>query len=264
LVSAREPAHFEHIALAVHVSDLPGWDRLLRRDLGGSALLGGSVPKIGFQGGQIGYPGGGMLEILSWVEGSEEKSAMKRYVDRSSGRAALHHVTFLVDDFDAHVARARELGHEPMLGRDLPNWREFYLRDADLRPAGFLVQVLQTDKDGVPAGWGRDWPPFQVKHAQARPPATIGGVQLASAAPPRSAELFVELLGAEAEASDTGATLRWPGSAMILRLVSSESGDESWIEVETSSGTLAEALASAPERAGALIRASIRRRFRSP
>ncbi|MDJ0869710.1 MAG: VOC family protein [Myxococcota bacterium] len=255
-MTALEPATFEHIALAVHVGDLARWDRLLRCHLGGTALLGGAAPKVGVQGGQIDYPDGGMLEILSWIEGREAKSAMKRYVDRCGSRAALHHLTFLVDDFDARVARARELGHEPMVGRELPHWREFFVRDSGLRPAGFLVQVLQADKDVVPDGWGHDWPPFLAQHPDARPPATIAGVQLASTDPRRSAALFAELLGAETVASDTGVGLRWPGSTMGLRLVPGDSEDASWIEVAAAPASLAEICASGPERAGALIRAS--------
>ena len=156
-------AHFEHIAIAVHADDLAAWDRVLRSDLGGKALYGGIAAKIGFQGGQVGYPNDGMLELLTWLPGEEEKSAMKRYVDRSGRRAALHHVTFLVDDFDAAVARSRDLGLEPMLGRDHPTWREYYVREPNLRPKGFLIQVLYAHKD-ADSGLGPDWPPFQVKY----------------------------------------------------------------------------------------------------
>ncbi len=242
-------AHFEHIAIAVHFDDLAAWDRVMRSDLGGEALHGGAARKIGFQGGQVGYPNDGMLELLSWLPGEEEKSAMKRYVDRSGARAALHHLTFLVDDFDAAVEHSRELGYEPMLGRDLPHWREFYVREPNLRPKGFLIQVLFANKNANP-GWGRDWAPFQVRHADAKPAARIEGAVLESADLEASARPFVELLGADLEARGDERVLSWPRSTMQLWLV--PEGRAGHVRIRDAAGGVA--ATDVPEEVRALLR----------
>jgi len=244
-----KPAFFEHIAIAVHVDELGAWDRVLRSDLGGEALTGGVVKKIGFQGGQVAYPDSGMLELLSWLPGTESKSAMKRYVDRHGGDATLHHVTFLVEDFDAAVERSRALGYEPMLGRNSDNWKEFYLREPALRPAGFLIQVLYADKEALAnqPGWSDAWEPFTAHHVDSLPPARVAGVQLGSADLDASARLFVDVLGARVEAEGAKArVLSWPDSTMRLWLVA---GDASHVRVLPSgdAGSLTARLA-APDR----------------
>lgn len=214
------PAFFEHIAIAVRAEDLAAWVRVLRADLGGDALTGGTVEKIGFQGGQVVYPDAGMLELVTWTEAAASQSAMKRYVDRHGGDAALHHLTFLVDDFDAAVERSRALGHEPMLGRNTRRWKEFYVRAPGLRPEGFLIQVLQADKESLLSqpGWGEDWAPFHVEPGDVHPPVRIAGARLASADLDASERLFVDLLGARAQIEGAGRVLSWPASSMRLWL----------------------------------------------
>jgi len=225
---------FEHIAIALHLDDLADWDHLLRGGLGGEALVGGSVPANSFQGGQITYPGGGMLELLSWTPEPGGRSAMKRYVERHGGRSALHHVTFLVDNFDTAVERSRALGYEPMLGRNTRTWKEFFVRDAGLRPAGMLVQLLQADKETLLSqdNWGTEWEPFAAEYPPAPASVSIDGVQLASTDPAASRRLFVDLLGAEPRSTpDTAGELHWQGSPMRLFLVESETADDSHVRL---------------------------------
>ena len=69
-----DDAFFEHIAIAVPPDDLRAWDAALRSDLGGTAALGGAEAGAGFQGGQITYPDGGMLELLSVNRGRNEQA----------------------------------------------------------------------------------------------------------------------------------------------------------------------------------------------
>ena len=253
------PAQFEHIALAVHLDDLLAWDRVLRSDLGGTRGLGGGERRMGFQGGQVDYPDGGMLELITWMEGSGKKSPNERYVERHGGRAALHHVTFLVDDFDASLELARAIGEEPMVGRVVPNWKEYFVRAPELLPKGLLIQVLKAAKRAQrESGLTERWEPFLQTHAEALPPSRIRGVHFSSGEPDAAARRFETLLGAERETSADGLIeLRWPGSSMSVRIAPGDDPSQSFIRVDTSAGErLSENLAASdrPERAAELLR----------
>ncbi len=256
------PIEFEHIAIAFHVDDLQAWDRLLRAELGGEASLGGVVPANDFQGGQITYPGGGMLELLTWLGGADSKSALQRYVEKQGGRGAVHHLTFLIGDFEEAVERCRALGYEPMIGRNGRNWREFFVRDPGLRPKGMLIQVLQANKEALisESGWNADWEPFAAEYPEVRAPVQIAGIQLASIDPRVSRRLFAELLAAEATQDANGPVLRWPASSMRVRLVESSDSAQTFIEIHAPGGSGPATLASSigagehPESAGALLR----------
>lgn len=244
------------------MDDLPAWDRLLRAELGGEASLGGVVPANDFQGGQITYPGGGMLELLTWLGGAESKSAMQRYVEKQGGRGAVHHLTFLIGDFEAAVERCRALRYEPMIGRNGPNWKEFFVRDPGLRPKGMLIQVLQANKEALisESGWNADWEPFAAEYPEVRAPVHIAGIALASVDLTASRRLFAELLAAEAEEGTDGPVLRWPASSMRVRLVESADPVEAFIEIHAPGNSGPAALASSigagehPESAGTLLR----------
>ena len=256
------PIEFEHIAIAFHVDDLLAWDRLLRAELGGEASLGGVVPANDFQGGQITYAGGGMLELLTWVGGADSKSAMQRYVEKQGGRGAVHHLTFLIGDFEEAVERCRALGYEPMIGRNGRNWREFFVRDPGLRPKGMLIQVLQANKQALisESGWDADWEPFAAEYPEVRTPVRIAGIQLASVDPTASRRLFEELLAAEAEEGTDGPVLRWPASSMRVRLVESADPADTFIEIHAPGDSGPAELTSSigagehPESASGLLR----------
>ncbi|MGH0030456.1 MAG: VOC family protein [Myxococcota bacterium] len=208
---------FEHIALVVHLDDLVDWGAWLRGPLGGRAAMGGVEPRAGFQGGQVTYPDGGMLELITWTprEPDAKPSANERYLAKQGGaRAALHHLTFLVDDIDAAIAHCESVGYAPMVGRQGRNWSEFFVKEPALLPPGLLLQVLRADKDALAKqGWRTDWEPF-TQPALPAPAVRIEGVHLAcsDAAPAR--RVFTSLLGAEPE----GDALRFGASSMRVWL----------------------------------------------
>ncbi len=252
-------ARFEHIALAVHHDDLAAWDRLLRGDLGGAASLGGTEPRAGFQGGQITYPDGGMLEVLSWTAGGEA-GAMARYLEKQGARAALHHLTFLVEELDPAIEHAREVGYEPMIGRRSRTWNEFFVRDPGLRPKGMLIQVLEADKQTlIDSGWSDDWEPFMARHEPQAAPARIAGAHLASTDPVAASRLFTELLGARASERDGVVEIAAHESTMRVWLHPGEGTDGVHVEVAPEEGTrLAEGLGRSglPAEAQSLVRAT--------
>ena len=253
------PAHFEHIALAVHLDDLFSWDRVLRCDLGGTAGLGGGQRRMGFQGGQVDYPEGGMLEVITWMEGSEKQSPNQRYVEKHGGRAALHHLTFLVEDFEASVEHAKAIGEEPMLGRVVPNWKEFFLRAPELLPKGVLIQVLKADKQAQrESGLTESWGPFLERYVDPLPASRILGAHLGCGDPRGAAHVFEALLGGKRkEAGPDSIEISWPGSSMSLRLTQSDDPAQSCIRVgPPEAGSLRERLQAPdrPERAAELLR----------
>ena len=230
-------AYFEHIAFAVHGEDIADWDRLLRANLGGEAGMGGDAEGLGFRGGQILYPCGGMLEVISWLLPADDANPVKRYVERYGPRAALHHLTFTVDNFDTARARCEELGYDVMPGRYHENWKELYLRAPFLEPSRMLIQILQTDKDALKNddGWDHDWDAFDRSIKAADPAATIVGVQLATNDLERAIHLFCELLGASP--LDDG-TLGWPHSSMTVRLQPGGDAADSHVVVKAAAGEI--------------------------
>ena len=108
--------------------------------------------------------------------------------------------------------------------------------------------MLFADKDEVAQGWGHEWEPFTVRHPEPHAAARIAGVQLGSVDLEASQRLFVELLGAKAEAGgERTRELSWPESSMRLWLVRD---GESHIRVQPSPNDgipLADRLA-APDR----------------
>jgi hypothetical protein len=228
---------FEHIAFVVHADDLSAWQQLLLAQLGGGRGLGGDQPNIGFRGGQIEYPDAGMLEILTWDDGADASNGMRRYLARAGGRAAMHHMTFVVDDIEAQLERAESMGLEPMKGRFKGNWKEFFVRAGFLRPRRMLIQVLQVDKEDVErrGHGGSEWAGFEPGLASHPNPVRIAGMRVATDDVERAKFVFGGLLGAEiddGEGADT-VTLSWPSSTMRIVLV--PGGDVSDTRVELSS-----------------------------
>ncbi len=225
---------FEHIAIAVHEEDYPAWDRLLRFGLGGSEGMGGEAGALGFRGTQVPYSCGGMLELISWSLPMKPDSAIAQYVKRFGPRAALHHLTFLVDSIDAARDRCSELGYEFMQGRDQKHWKEIYLRAPFFEPPKMLIQLLEADKEKMRQAAGdavsvtRGGP-----DAGATGPASrIVGARLACSDGDgaRSAEkLFCDLL----EATAQGDVLTWKNSSMQIELMPGAVSGDSCVAIET-------------------------------
>jgi catechol 2,3-dioxygenase-like lactoylglutathione lyase family enzyme len=243
---------FEHIAIAVHGDDIAAWDRLLRGSLGGEAGMGGDAPGLGFRGGQVLFPDGGMLELISWQEPADEKNPVKRYVERYGPRAALHHLTFLVDDFDEAHELCEEADFEVMLGRYTEHWKELYLRAPFLGPDKMLIQLLETDKDAFKndSGWDYDWDAFDRSIEAAAPPVKIVGVELATSDAAQAHRVFCELLGAQVD--DSG-TIRWPDSSMTITLVDGGDVGDSHIVIDAAKSVTG-SLEAESSPAGHLIR----------
>lgn len=227
-------ALFEHIAI-VHRPDAFGaWQRLLIEDLGGVRGLGGAEPALAFQGGQIIYPDAGMLELLSWIEGPKP-GAMQRYLEKTGEAAALHHVTFVVEDIEAAQDQCAELDLEILGGRDRRHWKEFYLRAPFLRPKGMLIQVLRTDKAAIQSETPevKTWPGFDPALSSHPQPVRIVGLRVATSDVAEAERVFCALLGAErTTGSDLPAhTLAWSTSSMRLVLEPGAGAGDSFIEV---------------------------------
>lgn len=228
-------AHFEHVAFAVHGEDIAAWDRLLRATLGGRPGMGGDAKALGFRGGQILYPCGGMLELISWLLPADDRNPVKRYVDRHGPRAAIHHLTFTVDDFDTARAQCEALGFDVMPGRYHDNWKELFLRAPFLEPAKMLIQLLQSDKDAFKNGdgWDHDWDAFDKNIEAADPPATIVGIHLATSELEAATHLFCDLLGASALEDGS---LGWPNSSMTVRLQPGGNAADSHVVIDMAGG----------------------------
>ncbi len=224
------PPHFEHIAFAVHEEDFLAWNRLLRGDFGGVEGMGGDAAGLGFRGVQIPYPCGGMLEILSWTVPIDPASSIVRYLERYGPRAALHHLTFLVDSIEEARDRCRELGYEFMQGRENEHWKEIYLRAPFFEPNKMLIQVLEADKDALRKS---EADAFRL-HALDRSIAPAGvatrivGVRMACSDVEAAVALFGSLLGA----TERDSVLSWPQSSMTIELVEGGTSEDSHVVIE--------------------------------
>ena len=248
-------SHFEHIAFAVHEEDFAAWDRLLRGGFGGAEGMGGDAADLGFRGVQIPYPCGGMLELISWTLPRNPASPIVKYVERHGPRAALHHLTFLVDSIDRARERCRELGHEFMQGRDNEHWKEIYLRAPFLAPRKMLIQVLEADKDlareEMEAAGDVLRPDFIDPNVSTAVAATrIIGVRVACSDAEAATALFCRLLGAHADKN----VLTWPDSTMRLELVPGASAVDSHIVIVPPPGVAPLDGEAVPAEARSLVR----------
>jgi catechol 2,3-dioxygenase-like lactoylglutathione lyase family enzyme len=241
--------HFEHIAIAVHEEDFAAWYRLLRGSLGGTASMGGDAAELGFHGVQVSYPCGGMLELISWTVPRNPDSPIVKYVERHGPRAALHHLTFLVDSLDGARERCRELGYEFMQGRDDAYWKEIYLRAPFLEPPKMLIQVLEADKEMARAAAG-DAVRVDSNVSTAAAATRIAGVRVACSDAEAATALFCGLLGAHAEPD----VLTWPGSTMRIELVPGASAGDSHIVIVPPAGVSPLDGEGVPAEADSLVR----------
>lgn len=152
-------AVFDHAAVAApRLRELlPIYHELL----GGVFLHGGDNARVGFRIMQLGYPGGGKIELL---EPLPESTFLDSFF-RHTGGGGLHHVTFKVTDLDVAVARLRERGYRLHgLYRDDPEWQEVFLHPKETH--GTLIQLAEArEPEDAPAnvtmddvlaghGWG--------------------------------------------------------------------------------------------------------------
>lgn len=245
------PPRFEHIAFAVHEEDFLAWDRLLRGGFGGAEGMGGDAADLGFRGVQIPYPCGGMLEILSWTVPIDPASPIVRYVERYGPRAALHHLTFLVDSIDAARDQCRDLGYQFMQGRENKHWKEIYLRAPFFEPPKMLIQVLEADKEALKKAEGDAVRSDALDRtvAPAAAATRIVGVRMACSDVEAAVALFGSLLGATVRDS----VLSWPRSSMTIELVESGAAADSHVVIEPPAGQAPQHHRDAPPAAARLV-----------
>jgi methylmalonyl-CoA/ethylmalonyl-CoA epimerase len=134
----------DHVGVAV--DDLGRMIELLTDVLGGTLLSGGLEPATGLRSAQVVFAGGGKLELLE----PTKPGPVREFV---AGRGpGMHHVTVLVDDVDATVARLTAAGFRTVgRGRTSERWDEVYVHPRDA--AGCLIQVVRAG-----AGYGEPVP----------------------------------------------------------------------------------------------------------
>jgi methylmalonyl-CoA/ethylmalonyl-CoA epimerase len=123
----------DHVAVAVR--DPEPAVRLYGELLGGRYMQGRSDWK-GFGFVQFEYPNGSRLEIL--FPASDSEGFLVKFLDRHG--EGMHHVTFIVDDLPAEIARMRQAGYD-VVGEDDsdPAWHEAFLSPRSAQ--GALVQL---------------------------------------------------------------------------------------------------------------------------
>jgi methylmalonyl-CoA/ethylmalonyl-CoA epimerase len=135
-------ATFDHVAHATRSirSSLP----IFRDLLGGRFIGGGENPLTGFRSIQLVYNGGGKVELIEELEGSDFLGSF--FNSRPEG--GLHHVTYKVPDIEVAIERVRASGIEPFgVYTSNPQWQELFLHPKVT--GGTLVQLAASTHE-----WG--------------------------------------------------------------------------------------------------------------
>lgn len=140
------------------------WDpqplvRLYGEMLGGH-LKQGSVTGKGFAYIQFTFPHSSRIEVI--YPTSKEPSFLTAFLERHGER--LHHLTYIVDDLRAEIARFREAGYR-VVDEDLSDthWQEAFLHPASTH--GTLIQLACSDLDHT--GQDREWSAHDVERVLA-------------------------------------------------------------------------------------------------
>jgi methylmalonyl-CoA/ethylmalonyl-CoA epimerase len=138
---------FDHAAHAApRVRDLLV---LYRDQLGGRFLYGGPNERVGYRALNLGFSGGGKIELMEPLPGS---SFFNTFFARNP-RGGLHHLTFLVPDVEESIARARGAGFDIVgIFLERPEWREAFVHPRS--GSGALVQFVQAAPGYPPHGLG--------------------------------------------------------------------------------------------------------------
>jgi methylmalonyl-CoA/ethylmalonyl-CoA epimerase len=127
---------FDHVSIAVRDIEIA---QTLVDLLGGSHIGGGFSHGGDFQWIQFDLPGEGRLEMISPVV-EDENNFLNRYLAEHG--EGLHHLTFKVQNIDAAVARARELGFTVVGFNDTnADWKEAFVHPASAH--GVLIQLAE-------------------------------------------------------------------------------------------------------------------------
>jgi methylmalonyl-CoA/ethylmalonyl-CoA epimerase len=182
-----------------------GWG-LFGGVLGGTWAYGGDSP--GFWWGQLAFAAGPKIELLT-PAGDCGPDFLDRFLaTRGPGP---HHLTFLVADIEAVLARIRAAGIEP-IGVNLadPSWREAFVHPRDAH--GIVVQVAEQGGAAPSPAPPRELP-------EPGPPACLDVIEHHVGDLEGATRLFRDVLDGRPEASGAGTSeLTWPGGKRI-RLV---------------------------------------------
>jgi methylmalonyl-CoA/ethylmalonyl-CoA epimerase len=198
------PAVLDHLAIGTPALT-DGWD-LFAGIFGGSWAYGGDSP--GFWWGQLAFAAGPKVELLTPTDGSGSGFLDRFLAARGAGP---HHLTFVVADIDAVLARIRASGIEPV-GVNLadPSWREAFMHPRDAH--GIVIQVAEPG--GVPPS---SPPPRELP--EPGPPARLDVIEHHVGDLDGATQLFRDVLDGRLDAAGAGtAELTWPGGSRI-RLV---------------------------------------------
>jgi methylmalonyl-CoA/ethylmalonyl-CoA epimerase len=131
-------SRFDHVAHAApRIRDLlPVYQDLL----GGTYHAGGPNRRVGYLAIQLSFPGGGLIELMEPLAGSE---FFTRFFARQPA-GGLHHVTYYVDAIAPAIERAAALGLE-VVGSwfDRADYKEAFLHPRS--NSGVLLQLVEVD-----------------------------------------------------------------------------------------------------------------------
>jgi methylmalonyl-CoA/ethylmalonyl-CoA epimerase len=197
-------AILDHFAIATPALT-DGWG-LFGGVLGGTWAFGDDSP--GFWWGELEFAAGPKVELLT-PTGGPDAAFLERFL--TAHGAGPHHLTFLVPDIDAALARIRAFGIEPVgVNLDNPDWREAFLHPRSAH--GIVIQI--AEQHGSPPT-----PPPPRELAEPGPPARFDLIEHHVGDLDRAVLLFRDVLGGQPGAASGGAAeLTWPGGKRI-RLV---------------------------------------------
>jgi methylmalonyl-CoA/ethylmalonyl-CoA epimerase len=202
--TAPMTAILDHLAIATKALT-DGWD-LFGGVLGGTWAYGDDSP--GFWWGELEFAGGPKVELLT-PTGGPDAAFLERFL--AAHGAGPHHLTFLVPDIGATLARIRAFGIEPV-GVSLanPDWREAFLHPRAAH--GIVIQVAQ--QGGPPPT-----PPPPRELAEPGPPARFDLIEHHVSDLDRATRLLRDVLDGQLDAASAGTTeLIWPGGKRIRLL----------------------------------------------
>jgi len=219
----------DHVAFGV--PDVAPVAALLAGELGGGER--GSGPGRGFLFWQWEFAGGGAVEII--VPDGPPDGFLHRFL--AARGAGPHHVTFKVRDVRDVLARARELGYEPVGFDDRdPGWIEAFLHPKQAQ--GIVVQIVQSQHELDPESGDYARPPYP-KTAKSPAPAETArvlGLRLSSRSEERARRQWETLLGGALTRAGRDLVFRWPESPLRIAVSLRPDAEEGPLALELAAG----------------------------
>ena len=221
----------DHVAIAT--TDIRATLDAAVGELGGIVVHGGDGYGFRWVQTRLGTGTTGMTIELLVVWRPEVNDFLARFIERHG--VGVHHMTFKVDDLNATLAHAEQLGLHPVgVNLDNPQWREAFLQPREAH--GTVIQLAQTEygvddyavmvdraqRTGDAEGTPMWWPPPPPRAAN---PITLQRVVIGSPDRPAAQPFFSEFLGGTI-ITDTDAVtdLRWPGGGQVRLIDAPDAG----------------------------------------